>query len=642
MTTEVMKKKSIIPENVTIYSIESRKGGVGKTTIALNLATVLSEKNSLVLILDFDFLGTSMAEAIEESQYWKKQEILVAKRKGGEDNKDYNVNLIDLLKSLTEGSFGSFLTVPLSNSNKGNILAIGSKFPTKDNNDIHIIIDELHIYGYINLLEKLTQKLVTLNPNYQNYSIIIDHSPGDSCLHNAFNEWIIKNCSVDRAKFIFVSSFDPQDFHACVESAFKIKSFVDKIDLYRSIEPIHVKSIPQEDHCIFYDILDERITLPQKTTNHAQAYISLLLNKVPEVVFNDELRLDFKMDDEKNKLFNEIAQYADNRRYPQNLIKYDDTISLQYMTSRVIPMSNNKGFGDVGNALLNDVQQIMNASVEEVSLLKKMAIKYTSICRYLADNHYKRYANILLKDEKFSPTYPLKLMESAVRNLVGLTFTMGKIGLVRGSNETKYRQSAQRLESFIAELKISGYSASLKSVWQYLFSIAGYKHKGTEPVVAALKLMLQIFTAVQALRYRQAEHYRNFLAVEYNTDYDDIEWNNIVRNKIDEILNPITDQEMVNAILVQFKSFYHDFCYFLLRLIDLKRDIQFMLINMLEIIKKRNPAEVQKLGKYYTITVVEKQHSLVTLLKLQKELKLSEMNEITKILKNNVLLKFNA
>lgn len=637
-----MKKKSIIPENVTIYSIESRKGGVGKTTIALNLATVLSEKNSLVLILDFDFLGTSMAEAIEESQYWKKQEILVAKRKGGEDNKDYNVNLIDLLKSLTEGSFGSFLTVPISNSNKGNILAIGSKFPTKDNNDIHIIIDELHIYGYINLLEKLTQKLVTLNPNYQNYSIIIDHSPGDSCLHNAFNEWIIKNCSVDRAKFIFVSSFDPQDFHACVESAFKIKSFVDKIDLYRSIEPIHVKSIPQEDHCIFYDILDERITLPQKTTNHAQAYISLLLNKVPEVVFNDELRLDFKMDDEKNKLFNEIAQYADNRQYPQNLIKYDDTISLQYMTSRIIPMSNDEGFGDVEDALLNIVQQITNASVVDVPLLRDFAKQYTFLYQLLVTNHYKRYANLLMKDEKFSPQYPLKLMESTVKNLVGLTFTMGKIGLVHGSNEAKYRNSAQRLESFIAESKLTNYSSLLTSVWQYLFSIANYKHKGTEPVVSTLELMLQIFLSVQVSRYEQTKNYRDFLAIEYNIDYEDSGWNDFAKHIIIEMLNHISTFKDIDMMLAQFNSFYHNFCYFLLRLIDLKQDISFMLINMLETIQKGNPAEVQKLGKYYTITVVEKQHSLVTLLKLQKELKLSEMNEITKILKNNVLLKFNA
>ena len=45
-----------------VYSIESRKGGVGKTTIALNLASVLVKRKEPVLLLDCDITGTSIAD----------------------------------------------------------------------------------------------------------------------------------------------------------------------------------------------------------------------------------------------------------------------------------------------------------------------------------------------------------------------------------------------------------------------------------------------------------------------------------------------------------------------------------------------------------------------------------------------------
>ena len=56
--------------NYKIISVESRKGGVGKTTAALNLATVLLENNYAVLFLDVDITGTSIMGAFKSS-YWK-------------------------------------------------------------------------------------------------------------------------------------------------------------------------------------------------------------------------------------------------------------------------------------------------------------------------------------------------------------------------------------------------------------------------------------------------------------------------------------------------------------------------------------------------------------------------------------------
>lgn len=56
--------------NYKIISVESRKGGVGKTTAALNLSNLLIEEGYAVLLLDIDITGTSISGC--KSLYWKE------------------------------------------------------------------------------------------------------------------------------------------------------------------------------------------------------------------------------------------------------------------------------------------------------------------------------------------------------------------------------------------------------------------------------------------------------------------------------------------------------------------------------------------------------------------------------------------
>ena len=55
-------------ENFKIISVESRKGGVGKTTAALNLADLVLEKGYKVLLLDLDITGTSISHLTDIKQ----------------------------------------------------------------------------------------------------------------------------------------------------------------------------------------------------------------------------------------------------------------------------------------------------------------------------------------------------------------------------------------------------------------------------------------------------------------------------------------------------------------------------------------------------------------------------------------------
>ena len=63
-----------------LISVESRKGGVGKTTAALNLGYLLREKYH-VLLLDIDITGTSIS-AIQKSRFWMNDTFLL---KNGEE-----------------------------------------------------------------------------------------------------------------------------------------------------------------------------------------------------------------------------------------------------------------------------------------------------------------------------------------------------------------------------------------------------------------------------------------------------------------------------------------------------------------------------------------------------------------------------
>ena len=52
-------------DNWVTVSVESRKGGVGKTTAALNLARLFQKRQHAVLFLDVDMTGTNAVDALE-------------------------------------------------------------------------------------------------------------------------------------------------------------------------------------------------------------------------------------------------------------------------------------------------------------------------------------------------------------------------------------------------------------------------------------------------------------------------------------------------------------------------------------------------------------------------------------------------
>ena len=92
------KQRAILPGVTNIIAVSSGKGGVGKTTIAVNLAISLSRKGFSVGLLDADVYGPSVPKMFHEEKYKPEVRHL--------NNVDYIIPLIKYgVKVLSTGFF---------------------------------------------------------------------------------------------------------------------------------------------------------------------------------------------------------------------------------------------------------------------------------------------------------------------------------------------------------------------------------------------------------------------------------------------------------------------------------------------------------------------------------------------------------
>jgi len=227
--------------NCLIISVESRKGGVGKTTAALNLARILLEKKKhAVLFLDVDITGTNAVDFLD-SPFWK--ETCHGVHNAASKPSD-SVNLLELF----ERSFMIGRSVPRFFNKKkakevqpddnslllipGKINIIGSQIydlsgspkkgsDKKNSSDLicrpSILFDELHAFWFIEFLQNLCKdflETIRKDNSGRPVAVIIDNSPGYVGIAPAVQEWLT-DLGPDKGKFLFVSSLDMQDLRSC-------------------------------------------------------------------------------------------------------------------------------------------------------------------------------------------------------------------------------------------------------------------------------------------------------------------------------------------------------------------------------------------------------------------------------------------
>lgn len=214
-----------------IVSVESRKGGVGKTTAALCLARILLERGYTVLVLDLDFTGTNAAD-IAASPFWVSDLHIIREV----DEKGDDKNPLNLLTLFDQGFMAgipipSFSTqgVPsktlLVNLMKVNV--IGSqiyktrkepgegKWTTSVERPA-MLFDDLHTLWLLEFVQQIIADFarVASRRSDAKTAIILDNSPGYVGIAPAIHDWLTDS-GPDCGKFLIVTSLDAQDLQAC-------------------------------------------------------------------------------------------------------------------------------------------------------------------------------------------------------------------------------------------------------------------------------------------------------------------------------------------------------------------------------------------------------------------------------------------
>ena len=242
-----------------VISVESRKGGVGKTTAALCLAKLLRDKGWEVLLLDTDITGTNVTEALE-SAFWEKVTNVVKVRESDNKNKKRKEKKCnaDLLK-LFDREFMAGKCIPsfgnIGKSQKtvliwqeGMVNVIGSEIYDSEEGKLvckpSVLFDELHAFWFVKFIREICNQFQKEVGRKKRTAVVIDNSPGYVGIGPAIQEWLT-DAGVDRNKFLFVSSLDKQDLTASLEGIELLNSTY--LEKWMAAKKLHEQKINKAD-----------------------------------------------------------------------------------------------------------------------------------------------------------------------------------------------------------------------------------------------------------------------------------------------------------------------------------------------------------------------------------------------------------
>ena len=368
------KVKSKIPN--VIISVESRKGGVGKTTAALCLARLLISRGYSVLFLDLDFTGTNAAD-ISNSPFWQNDVSVLKNGKAG-NAKSKPCNLLQFfdqyymsgkpIPKFTILSSGSKKSIKID-LNKINI--IGSQIYRTEykqtekskNTDpciMHpsVLFDELHSYWLLDFVKHLIEDYVDVvrgeNPQV---AVVLDNSPGYVGIAPEIHNWLT-DLGPKIGKLLFVSSLDIQDIHSCnyavdavhrlftrkwnttrqYRAALNSQSKTEKVEdvgfyfhLATSTHNVDTSSLA------FYNGDNHELQgkIPEMLSiNNPVEYLAIVFNRVPRAIKKGDIV--FNLPYASDMDFSSIDRLLDiedrNNRFKNRMVSYDEYIENQYFS----------------------------------------------------------------------------------------------------------------------------------------------------------------------------------------------------------------------------------------------------------------------------------------------------------------------
>lgn len=323
-------------------SIESRKGGVGKTTVSLSIAEILIQKGYHVLLVDMDIVGTRIDNTFLNAN---KDKIHVVTRNGK------TVNLIELFKTIfmvgkkipafehEDSTSNNCLTFQQGKCNIVGSNIYGEKTGAGLLEDPRILYDAIHSYWLLELVKGLAQSFATAVGVNEKVAIILDNSPGYSSLEKVSNDYLT-DLGPERGKILFVSTMDPQDLAACKQSlAFVQELYKDKVAAckYYWDHKNRGSKIKSEAFDSIWNSLcasDGKEPVYYSEVHDVQpTFASILVNKVPRNIY-EQLYIKKLLDRQKEPavpFLNHMLYFFSNQLLEENGIQH--RISLGFKTS---------------------------------------------------------------------------------------------------------------------------------------------------------------------------------------------------------------------------------------------------------------------------------------------------------------------
>ena len=354
-----LERGNSMENKCTVISVESRKGGVGKTTAALNLGKLLLNHGYAILFLDLDITGTNIADSID-SPFWKDDINVLGNKK----NK--GVNLLELFeKDFMAGKYiPKFSTNSKSNFTVSSekIKLIGSQIYNHQNTqDGHycicspsVLFDELHSFWFVEFIKELSKCFSQVFNNKT--AVIIDNSPGFVGICPALHQWLTDMGPLE-GKFLTISGLDVQDIISCCHSVNGIHSLL--LNKHETSKQFHelLNDKKQEitNKSFFFRLLEERSNLQNSDLHYYLSndtsenvwleepfrYQNWIINKVPREIKKGIMQFDvgsvFAKIDEKGNTYElprKIWQRHGGRwgEIPRkNLVSYDEYIDWQFL-----------------------------------------------------------------------------------------------------------------------------------------------------------------------------------------------------------------------------------------------------------------------------------------------------------------------
>lgn len=584
-----------------IYSVESRKGGVGKTTIALNLAKALVKKKYDVLLIDCDITGTPITRAAINSSFWNS-DVVVSKNNG------VPYNLIDFYSNtFLRGYNKEKEIIEGLDLNPKKIHLIGSEIYDEDGSliiDPRDLMDDLHSYWFLDLIKNIANLFCEATAQDRK-AIVLDNSPGYVGIGRSIREWLTKE-GPDKSTFVLVSSLDEQDIESTISSAAEI----------------------------------QKMMMTDKDIN---SYVKVIVNKVPDDLITESGGYEFNVEDgSERKALVDLLFPIDKHGYPKNIIKYDTSISGQFIEASLKPKSTkNEEETDLESAIRKLEKKAANyeQKQDQFADITSLDIIYKELLKALSNRGYVRLSKALKGD--LMPNYMLKNLNSIIGQLGSMAHP--NLHILEFTKKELKEAGLSDLYRFMDDRGLAPYSSIFISLYNGIYKVAGFDRKGANNFqMFNLNIMLAAFYAVQKEYYLYGYDYREFLKQEIDKKNTRKFDTNLLVNGIIAIIGYQfieVDAYIANLLNAYFNKFNQAICYTLIRMIDCTRDYDLLVDACKATIFKGAKMMSEDLTKYLKAVISKKTEEPDDVKYRQLVKEPYEMKAIQSVMKNLVLEK---